>query len=83
MANEVQIDMVGRGMDSALRVWMVLVCAAPLLTHCTLTEDLDPDWLAEHAAAGAAGEAGQAGDVGEAGAGSSAETAGAGGVTSE
>jgi hypothetical protein len=81
---------VHRGMDSALRVCTVLVCVAPLLlTHCTLTEDLDPNWLAEHAAAGEAGEAGEAGaaseagEGGEAGARVAAEVAGAGGVSAE
>jgi hypothetical protein len=76
--------MVRVGMASMLRVWAVSVCAAPLLlTHCTLTEDLDPDWLAEHAVAGAAGEAGQAGEAGAAGARPGDEAAGAGGMISE
>ena len=73
--------MVRRGMASTRWVWIWFLCGAPVvLTRCTLTEDLDPNWLAEHPALG--GGAGEAGDSGAAGA-STEAASGASGAAEE
>lgn len=67
MADPSQIAMFRAGMANAPWVSVLGLCVTPLLfVHCTLTEDLDPNWLAEHPALG--GGAGEAGDSSAAGA---------------